>query len=318
MRCPNHLLTEVVGYCSVCGQFGCGDCITNHEGALYCPKHYKPIAEKMERQKRHEELLKRPERQRLVVRKKNGESLFGVSFAMNHKSDGFHLDLLDQQGEPMGKTEYVPFEDLKGVFYVKSFDGQFDASLKYREWHPQGSAVVVEFEDGEMLHGHTYQPYRKSEPRFHLIPDDPHSNNISILVEASALKRVMSTEEYKQQRREDLDKYIQEHYEEGRTREELCGDYHFERREYGRAVKQYNLALETAEESRGRLRKKLSSAQYNVGVRHLKQHEYTKSLACMKAALESDSENARAKEKYDKIKRFLKKRGHREPNLVDR
>lgn len=312
MRCPYHLLKEVAGYCSVCGAFGCSDCLTMHDGELYCRTHYKPIAEDLEKQRKHEELKTRPERQRLVVRLKEGVSVCGICFAMNPKSDGFHLDEVDKEGEPVGKTRFVPFEDLKAVFYVKSFDGKFDPELRYKEWHPQGNAVVVEFEDGEVLEGHTFHPYRSTEVRFHLIPDDPNSNNISILVEKSAIRAVMTPEEYRSRRDDSLQQYLDGHKRQGHSREELTGDFFFEQHDYSRAAKHYREARNEAV-SGPRVRKKLSSAHYNIGVRLIKQHEYAKALTYMKAAVEDDPENERAEEKYNKLKRHLKKRQHREP-----
>ncbi|MBI2434649.1 MAG: hypothetical protein HYV26_17470 [Candidatus Hydrogenedentes bacterium] len=313
MRCPYHLLREVVGYCNVCGEFGCGDCLTEHEGQWLCKKHYKPIADQMGKQKRHEELLTKPERQRLVVHTKDGKTSYGICFAMNHKMDGFHLDLLDDRGEPVGKTEYHSFSDLKAVFYVKTFDGKFDEQHQYKEWHPQGNEVVVEFLDGEVMHGHTFHVYRKGEPRFFLIPSDHNTNNISVLIEASAVKSVLGPEEYKARRQHELDAFLKDNAPTGRSQDELMGDFHFEHREYGRAMKFYQTALENGTDNRTRLRKKMASSQYNVGVRHIKQHDYVKAFSCMKAALESDPANERAKEKYEKLKQFLKKKSKREP-----
>ena len=313
MRCPNHLLREVTGYCSVCGVFGCADCVKEHEGALYCRKHFKPIADQLDKQKRHEELLAKPERQRLVVHTKEAQTSYGVCFAMNHKAEGFHLDLMDESGEPLGKTQYYPFEEIKAVFYVKTFDGKPDPNLHYREWHPQGNEVVVEFLDGEMLHGHTFHPYRGTDPRFYVVPSDHTSNNISVLVEKSAIRSVLSPEDYKEKRQQELEAFLKEHSLTGRSREELVGDFHFEHREYGRAQRHYQAALETNEEARARLRKKLSSTHFNIGVRHIKEHDYMRAYACMKSALDYDPDNERVKEKYDKLRHYLKKKQRREP-----
>ena len=312
MRCPYHLLKEVVGYCSVCGSFGCAECITQHENILYCKTHFKPIADRLVKQKKHEELLSRPERQRLVIHKKDGTTLSGVSFALNHKSDGFHLDMVDGKGETIGKSCFLPFEDLKAIFYVKSYDGKFDESQRFKEWKPEGNAVVVEFLDGELIHGHTMHPYRSSEPRFFLVPHDEGSNNISILIERSAIGSVLSPEDYKAKKVQEIEDYLEKHKATAHSREELTGDYHFERKEYGRASRCYQTALEKGAETK-RLHKKLSLAHYNIGTRHIKQHEYARAYSCMKLAVEQDPTNERAVAKYEKLREYLKKKQRREP-----
>jgi len=82
MRCPNHPQNEATGYCSVCGDFGCQECLTLHEGNLLCERHYRPIARKVEEEKRQDQIRKQHPRQRLVVRYQDGRRDYGVSFAM--------------------------------------------------------------------------------------------------------------------------------------------------------------------------------------------------------------------------------------------
>ncbi len=307
MRCPRHHRNEVTGYCSVCGEFGCAECLTNHEGKLFCQRDYRPIAEKQGREERRQAQLARPERQRLVVRFKDGKTLCGICFALNINGDGFHLDVVDKQGHTMDETRKIAFSDIKAVYYVKSFDGKFDKSLVYRETQVNGTPLVVEFNDGEVLHGSTTKPYNGTDPRFYLIPEDPNSNNISALVEASAVKAVYTRDEYKRKHQHELAEYLKKHRVHGVSTEELRGDYHFEKAEYVRAMKHYRVALREEPDS-VRLRKKIISAQYNIGMRHLKHHEYTRALACMKMVLEADPENKRAKQKLDKLRHYMRKR----------
>jgi len=314
MRCPRHHRNEVAGYRSVCGEFGCAECLTEHEGSFYCQRDFRPIAEKLDRDKRREAQLARPERQRLVVHLKDGKTYRGVCFALNTNAEGFVLDLVDKGGHTMEETMKVPFTNLKAVYYVKSFDGKFDKAQVYREAQVVGTPLVVEFSDGEVLHGNATKPYSAADPRFNIIPEDPGSNNISVLVEASAVKTVYTREEYKRKHQHELAEYLKAHRAQGVSSEEVRGDYHFEKTEYVRAMKHYRVALRDEPES-VRLRKKIISAQYNIGMRHLKHHEYTRALACMKMVLEADPGNERAKQKMDKLRHFMRK--HKDESAQD-
>ena len=173
MKCSHHPNNEIVGYCCVCGELGCEECISEHEGQLYCRKHYRPIQRQLEEERKHEAQRKKLVRQRLVVRYKDGRVQHGVCFALNPKDSGFHLDLVDDNFAPMGESEAVRFSDVKAVFFVKSFDGKFDKNLRYRDWTPEGNDLVVEFDDSEVIRGRTLHRYSADDPRFFLIPDDP-------------------------------------------------------------------------------------------------------------------------------------------------
>ena len=105
MQCPNHSRAETIGYCCVCGGFGCAECLTTHEGNLYCQRHYRPISQKIEEDKRHELLRKQRPRQLLAVRHADGRCQYGVCYALNLRDHVFHLDLVDSSGAPLGKTE---------------------------------------------------------------------------------------------------------------------------------------------------------------------------------------------------------------------
>jgi tetratricopeptide (TPR) repeat protein len=260
----------------------------------------------MAKKKRHTELMSRPERQRLVVHSKQGETACGVCFALNVASEGFHLDLVDRHGQPQGKTTFIRFEELKAVFYVKSFDGKYDTHLQYREPVAMGSSVVVEFRDGEIMYAETTQTYARQQPRFHVIPQDVSTNNISVLVERSAIKGIYSKDEYEKRKNQELESYVQSHLVEGHSREELVADYHFDKHDYSRALKHYVVAMQASPDS-ARVRKKLISTHYNVGMRHIKNHEFNRATSCMKRILEIDPENSRAKRKLGKLKDHIKR-----------
>lgn len=317
MNCPVHPSSEVVGYCTVCGDLGCAECILEHEGALYCQKHYRPFKEDMERKQRHDALLHKPERQRLVVRTLEGETFYGICFALNMRGDSFHLDLVDRKGQPMGKTQRMAFKDLKAVYYVKSFDGQFDKSLFYRDPRAMGAPVIVEFKDGELLRGHTFTNYNQDQPRFHVIPEDENSNNISVLVERAAIAGVYDPDQYQEQKHHDLEKYVTEHAVGDHGREECVGDYYFQAHDYPRAMKHYRAQVRESGEL-PRLHKKIVSAQYNIGVNYIKSHHYERALEYMEAVLAADPLNDRARHKAAKLKLAIDRRRKRKVETSQR
>lgn len=308
MKCPRHSQADVIGYCSVCGDFGCSDCMTTHDGQLLCPKHYRPIAQKIEEERRQQELRKRHPRQRLVVRFADGRCLYGMSYALNPKDAGFHLDLVGPDGIALGKSEYIRFQDLKAVFMVKSFDGKYDKTARYREWTPEGGELYVVFRDGEELRGFSLQRFSPDEPRFHLIPFDPTTNNINILVEMAAVERVFTPEQYQARLAEEREVQKATGAPVTLTQEETTGDFYFETRNYPAAFQQYRLAMEKAPRS-SRLQKKLLSAQFNVAIGHIKRHEYDKALAHMEAVLRADPHNERVKKKVIKLRYIIRKGG---------
>ncbi len=308
MKCPNHSKNEVTGYCSVCGDLGCRECLTEHEGNLLCRKHYRPIAKKLEDEKKQFERRKRFARQRLVVRYKDKRRERGVSFNLSPQDEGFNLDLVDDAGKLTGESHYVNFDELKAVFYVKSFDGRFDKSTVYKEWIPEGKEMVVKFQDGEVIRGFSLHLYRGDEPRFYLIPNDPESNNISILVERSAVEAVYLPEEYEAERarRKEERKKAGDDVAEDLSQEETTGDFYFDTRNYTAALQQYESAARKYPMSR-RLRKKLLVTRYNVGVHHIKRHEYEKALECMEAVLKADPQNSHAMKKATQLRRVMNK-----------
>ena len=307
MRCLYHPLKKAVGYCHVCGTFGCSQCLTDHKGQFYCKKDYKPIADELARKAKHDKNLARKDRQRLVIHVNGGETVRGMCYALNPASNGIHLDLVDENGQSLNKTRQLDFADCKAVFFVKSYDGKFDAGYHYHDLHEKGAAIVVDFKDGEVLHGYLTSTYNTRDARFFVVPGVKDTNNLSILVERSAVAGLHSPQEYKEKKYEEAESYVSEHMEEGLSKEEAHGDFHFERHEYKRALKFYRAGQREDPESQ-RLRRKVISTQYNIGITHIKQHEYREALASMKAVLEADPGNERAQKKAAKLREAIKKR----------
>jgi len=304
MRCPHHPRNEVIGYCSVCGDLGCEACLTSHEGALYCRRDFRPIAEKLEKRRRAEDPQARPERQRLVVHTQEGQVACGVCLALNIDAEGFHLDLVDRHGGPLGKTVYVLFRELKAVFYVKSYAGEANADQDHSSWRPEGNPLVIEFKDGEVLQGQTLHIHRPEESRFYVVPDDPGTNNLRVLVERRAVKQIYTPEEYQARQEQEIEHFVQEQAKLGVTRNEALGDFYFERRDYLRALEYYRNAQREGVMS-SRLPKKVASSKYNIGVRCIKQRDFHGAVEYMKLALQTDPTNVRAKKKLAQLEAHI-------------
>jgi tetratricopeptide (TPR) repeat protein len=312
VKCPNHLMRNAAGYCCVCGSFYCEDCLTRHDGNLYCPRHYKPIAAKMEEDQRRAESRKRHSRHALVVQFKNGQREQGVCHAMNIRESGFHLTCEDDNGVASGKTARVRFSDVKYVANVKSYTGKFDKSQSYQGYTPGGSDLIVEFEDGEMIEGTTVHSYDPDAPRFYLIPKDPNSNFITVLIESASVTCTYTPAEWAAKKAAHEEKKRQlkaEGQQAGATptsQEETMGDFYFEQHNYTGALEQYRIAFRRSPESL-RLKKKLLASTINVGIGFIKRRDYPKALEWMEKALEIDPENDAAKRKTKQLRRVIEK-----------
>lgn len=262
-------------------------------------------------QRRSEHHKKRQTRQRLVVRFKDGHIARGVCFALNPKETSFHLDETDENGITSGQTTQIRYSEIKAVFYVKSFDGKFDRSTRYREWTAEGNEIVAEFSDGEVLRGSTLHPYNPDDPRFHLIPKEEKTNNISILVEASALAHVYTPEEYEAKRKEEKEAKKAREVADDLSQEETMGDFYFETRNYVGALEQYSQAAKRFPQS-GRLRKKMLAAQFNIGVQHIKRREYPEALDIMEKVLKVDPRNSHARKKVLQLRKIIDRSGRQE------
>lgn len=305
MRCPSHILREAVGYCQVCGAFGCADCLSLHEGQYYCKRDFKPIQDMIDKKRKHEQLKTRTERQRLVVHTRKGEIAYGVCFAMNLNHESFKLDLMTRDGETEGKTMTFNFRDVKAVFYVKSFDGEFDRNKSYAEQKPEGSGIVVVFEDGEVIKGHTYQAYHAEAARFHLIPEDTEGNNISILVERSAVEAIYTPEEYHHLKKKEIREYVSAHADAGKDQEELIGDYYLSKKDSHRALGHYHKALQNAGATPGLL-KKLVVTEYNTAMQYVREKHFTHALQHLEKAKKFDENNEAVLQKIEQIRHRLR------------
>ena len=260
----------------------------------------------IEELKQKERTRARHPRQRLVVRFTDGRIKHGVCYALNPNETEFHLDLVDDEGRTTGETQRIRYADLKAVFHVKSFDGNFKKGERYTPPFDTGDELIVEFKDSEVIRGITSKNYSPDIPRFVLIPTDSKSNNISILVERSAVNSVMTPEEYHAKKKQEQEERRQKTTDADLSQEETLGDFYFETRNYPTALEQYEAALKTHAQSH-RLQKKIRATKFNIGVQHIKRRDYEKALEIMEALHKVDPSNEHVNKKIHKLRKIVEK-----------
>jgi hypothetical protein len=127
---------------------------------------------------------------KIVVRYLDGRVVKG--YTHDFDPNIFHLHL--RQAPNGGASEEVHadvwLEDLKAIFFVRTFEGNRDSRARRefkKEEESYGDRVEVTFTDGEVLRGFKmdHSPRRSG---FFLLPPDPGSNNIMIFVVITAVK----------------------------------------------------------------------------------------------------------------------------------
>jgi hypothetical protein len=121
----------------------------------------------------------------VVVHYSDGEILKGTTGNFFPNKESFHLQ--EQNG---GEMKQINIQDLKAVFFVKSFEG----NPGYREKSDQeragfGRKIRIHFRDGEVQHGYT-QGYAPNRAGFLVFPCDPDSNNDRIFIITAATDKV--------------------------------------------------------------------------------------------------------------------------------
>lgn len=246
------------------------------------------------------------DRQKLVVRNKKGDVAQGMCFAFNKNAPGFHLDLQDKKGTPLNRTVHIPFDSIKAVFFVKSFDGRFNPDDFSDIEMPSHTPIAVEFEDGEVIVGRPLHNHWKDEPRFYLVPEKNDTNNLTILIERSAVKTIHDAADYNRKQRHEFHEFIRTHLQEGMSREECMGDYYFSKQDYREAIRQYRIAIEAAGLT-DKLKKKACAAQYNLGIHYIKKKDYLKALRMMETVLSLDSGHEQARHKAQQLRTHIAK-----------
>jgi hypothetical protein len=122
---------------------------------------------------------------KVIAHYADGTLLKGTTLDFFPSKAAFHV--MDGNGE----THEVFVNDLKAIFFVKSFDGNRDRPERrgFFTRYTQGKKVMVEFNDGETMFGYTLS-YSAKGQGFFMFPGDPGSNNSKIFVVHNATRRV--------------------------------------------------------------------------------------------------------------------------------
>ena len=120
---------------------------------------------------------------KIVARYLDGRVVKG--YTQHFNPDGFHLHLC--QGSMAASDQALadlPMEELKAVFFVRTFEGNPHARAR-REFvegdNSYGDRVEVMFGDGEMVRGYRMDPYPRRSG-FFLLPPDSAGKEIMVFV----------------------------------------------------------------------------------------------------------------------------------------
>ena len=121
----------------------------------------------------------------VVARFKDGRILKGISMDIDPARPTFHIR------PPQGSPVQVSLSELKALFFVRSLDGDRERNEQYEldpsDLRARGSSIVsLRFADGEEIVGLTIR-YPPNKPYFFVVPVDPGSNNLRILVNRDAV-----------------------------------------------------------------------------------------------------------------------------------
>ncbi|HEV8580537.1 MAG TPA: hypothetical protein VGX68_15830 [Thermoanaerobaculia bacterium] len=129
---------------------------------------------------------------KIVARYKDGRTVKGTSLDIDPAKPGCHVRT------PEGSTVDVQLKDLKALFFVRSLEGDstHDESRTPdpRDLRTRGSKLIrLTFEDGEVMVGLTIR-YPPNRPFFYMLPVDPESNNLRMLVNGDAVAGMEAVE----------------------------------------------------------------------------------------------------------------------------
>jgi len=127
---------------------------------------------------------------KIVVRYLDGRVVKG--YTERFDPDTFHLHLRQAPNGGTSEEVYadVRLEDLKAIFFVRTFEGNLHCRARrefIKEEESYGDRVEVTFRDGEVMRGFRLDHYPR-QSGFFLLPPDPRGNNILIFVISKAVK----------------------------------------------------------------------------------------------------------------------------------
>jgi len=127
---------------------------------------------------------------KVVVHTASGEVIRGYTGDFSRHKPSF---LLSSQEDNLRTNQIIQLKDLKAVFFVKTFEGNFlhrmvhdfDDSISY------GKKVSVLFHDGEKFFGRVETLHSEPEQNgFFIFPLDPDSNTVRAFVLNSFIRSI--------------------------------------------------------------------------------------------------------------------------------
>ncbi len=131
----------------------------------------------------------RDERNRVVVHFRDGRLLKGYTYDFIPAHETFHLT--SELEADKGHVYEIHCADLKAIFFVKTLEGdnKYVEKKRFEEVKGAGSRglkIRVEFPDGEVIRGTSYD-YSNKFKGFFIIPVDPEGNNEKVYVITNAV-----------------------------------------------------------------------------------------------------------------------------------
>lgn len=130
----------------------------------------------------------------VVARFIDGRLIKGTSLDVDPAKPACHIRT------PEGAVYTVELSEIKALFFVKSLagDAKHDEAtqLQPEDRRQFGSALIeLTFQDGERMVGLTNRATPKGN-FFYVLPVDPRSNNIRVLVNRAALKSIAAPQHF--------------------------------------------------------------------------------------------------------------------------
>ncbi len=125
----------------------------------------------------------------------DGNKAEGRVMNFNMKRKTFHLLIGDT--EEAQTTKPIMFSDVRMIYFLKGEDNSGHYKLieegieKSESAAPIAYKLIVEFKDGEFLHGSAHK-YSPDEEGFYIVPDNPQSPYQKIYINQDAVKKVDS------------------------------------------------------------------------------------------------------------------------------
>lgn len=130
---------------------------------------------------------------KVIVKFLSGEEKRGVILFFNIQKPTFSLQITNKEGKTIAQT--VKLDSVKAIYFLKE-EGVSESRM-HKETIDQSTfassvafKLMVEFKDGEVIHGTAIKKYHPAEQGFYLVPLNPADISERIYINAQAVKNV--------------------------------------------------------------------------------------------------------------------------------